>query len=77
MGVGCGSLSGARNIFDITVDLVTSTCGFGVPLYEFQEQRTLLPSWTSKRSAETLRAYREEKNQFNIDGLPTGLPISR
>lgn len=67
----------ARNIFDVELDLVQGTCGFGVPLYEFQEQRDLLPSWASKRTPEMLRTYREEKNQVSIDGLPTGLPVSK
>lgn len=71
-----GEFPGARNIFDVELDLVQGTCGFGVPLYEFQDQRDLLPSWASKRTPEMLRAYREEKNQISIDGLPTGLPVS-
>ena len=67
---------GARNIFDLTVDSVITSCGFGVPLFEFDDQRDLMVSWAEKRGPEGLRTYRETKNQVSIDGFPTGLPVN-
>jgi hypothetical protein len=67
-------MRGARNIFDMKVDLVQTSCGFGVPLYEYQEQRTLMDSWAANKGEEGLRAYHAQKNRVSIDGFPTGLP---
>ncbi|MDQ0707938.1 hypothetical protein QFZ52_000590 [Arthrobacter woluwensis] len=67
-------LLGARNLFVLDIDLVQTSCGFGVPLYEFQEQRTLMDSWAEKKGTEGLLAYQQERNRSSIDGFPTGLP---
>ncbi|MGL4743607.1 MAG: pyridoxamine 5'-phosphate oxidase family protein [Phycicoccus sp.] len=66
---------GARNILDVTVDLVQTSCGFGVPLYDFQEQRPLMGSWAASRGADGVAAYQQEKNRRSIDGFSTGLPL--
>lgn len=34
------AMAGARNIFELDVELVQTSCGYGVPLFEYQEQRT-------------------------------------
>jgi hypothetical protein len=67
-------MRGARNIFDMDVELVQTSCGFGVPLFEYQEQRTLMDSWAANKGVEGLRAYQDQKNRYSIDGFPTGLP---
>lgn len=67
-------MRGARNLFDLEVDLVQTSCGFGVPLFEYQEQRTLMDSWAANKGYGGLHAYRQEKNRVSIDGYPTGLP---
>jgi hypothetical protein len=67
-------MPGARNLFDVSVDLVQTSCGFGVPLYDFVEQRTLMESWATKKGADGVREYQREKNRRSLDGLPTGLP---
>ncbi|KRE38650.1 pyridoxamine 5'-phosphate oxidase [Janibacter sp. Soil728] len=65
---------GARTIFDVDIDLVQTSCGYGVPLYELEGQRDLMPRWAEKKGEEGLRAYHRERNASSIDGLPTGLP---
>ena len=67
-------IRGARNLFDVHVDLVQTSCGFGVPLFEYEGQRTLMDSWAENKGEEGLHAYRQQKNQFSIDGYLTGLP---
>lgn len=64
-------LPGARQIFDLAVDLVQTSCGFGVPLFTHVEDRDLLNDWAAKKGGEGLRRYWEEKNQLSIDGIPT------
>ncbi len=64
-------LPGARQIFDFAVDLVQTSCGFGVPYFTYVGDRDLLGNWAAKKGDEGLRRYWEEKNQQSIDGIPT------
>lgn len=69
-------MRGARNIFVLDIDLVQTSCGYGVPFYEFAEQRPLMDAWAAKKGADGLRAYQAENNVTSIDGYPTGLPVA-
>lgn len=64
-------LSGARQIFELTIDLVQTSCGMAVPYFSYVEDRELLSNWATKKGEEGLKQYREEKNQTSIDGIPT------
>ena len=63
---------GARQIVVLDVDLVQTSCGFGVPLYDYEAERPSLARWAESKGEEGLEAYRREKNAISIDGLPTG-----
>lgn len=65
--------SGARQIFDVQIDLVQTSCGFGVPLYDYQGERELLDKWADKKSESDLNEYWETKNSVSLDGYPTGI----
>lgn len=64
---------GTRQIIDLELDMVQTSCGYGVPLMEFKEERTLLQEWGEAKSKEELRAYHLEKNTTSLDGFDTGL----
>ncbi len=64
-------ISGARQIFVLEVDLVQTSCGMAVPLFDFNAQRTELMDYWEARTPEQLQAYQLEKNQKSIDGFPT------
>lgn len=64
---------GARQIVLMDVDLVQTSCGFGVPLYDYQGERDSLIRWAEMQGEDGLIAYRQEKNAFSLDGLPTGI----
>jgi len=69
------SMPGARQIFDMTVDLVQTSCGTGVPVMELVKQRgeeELLPFY-DKMGPEGVKAYWQRKNRFSIDQRPTGI----
>lgn len=66
-------LPGMRQVIDVTVDLVQTSCGFAVPLYTYQEDRTTLTKWADKKGEAALHAYWAEKNQTSLDGRPTGI----
>ncbi|MEL6554352.1 MAG: pyridoxamine 5'-phosphate oxidase family protein [Cyanobacteria bacterium J06621_11] len=67
------TLPGTRQLYDLSVDLVQTSCGYGVPLYEYQGDRTTLNQWAEKKGPEKIEAYQRQKNQMSIDGLPTHL----
>ncbi|MFZ1412445.1 MAG: pyridoxamine 5'-phosphate oxidase family protein [Micropruina sp.] len=67
------ALPGARQVFDLTVDLVQTSCGFAVPLFDYVEQRDLLTTWAENRGPEGLATYQRERNATSIDGYPTGV----
>ncbi|HEY9835098.1 MAG TPA: pyridoxamine 5'-phosphate oxidase family protein [Stenomitos sp.] len=67
------SLPGKRQIIQIDVESVQTSCGYGVPLYEFQEERQMIIDWANKKGEQGIQEYWEAKNLKSIDGLPTQL----
>ncbi len=64
-------LPGARQIFDLSIEMVQTSCGMGVPYYDYKSDRELLNDWARKRSEEEIRQYWLEKNQLSIDAIAT------
>lgn len=64
-----------RQIIVATIDLVQTSCGFGVPLYEYLGDRDIHFDWANKKGADGLQEYQEEKNLVSLDGLPTHLSL--
>lgn len=65
---------GARQFASLDIDLVQTSCGFGVPLFDYAGERPTLARWAEAKEKDTgLDAYRRQKNQFSIDGIPTGM----
>ena len=68
-------LPGARQIFDMHVDLVHTSCGFGVPLYDFVGQRDMLNEWAERKERTTgIQHYWQDKNAVSLDGEPIYIP---
>lgn len=68
-------LPGARQIFDVAVDLVQTSCGMAVPNFAHAGDRELLSDWAIKRGDEGLKQYWAEKNQVSIDAIPTNIVV--
>lgn len=66
-------LPGARQIFDLSIDLVLTLCGMGVPYYEYAGNRELLNDWANKKGHEGITQYWQDKNQSSIDNIPTNI----
>ena len=64
---------GARQIITADIHRVQTSCGYGVPLYDFVGQRDTMVRWAVNRGEDGLLTYRAEKNAKSIDGLPTPL----
>jgi hypothetical protein len=66
-------IPGARQIFDLTVDLVQTSCGMAVPFFDYVEERELLKNWATKQGEEGLKEYWQKNNQESLDGKPTNI----
>ena len=66
---------GARQIYDVNVDLVQTSCGYAVPFMDPAGDRPTMQHWIDQREDADFRAYWAEKNRETIDGLPTGVPV--
>jgi hypothetical protein len=64
-------LPGARQIFELAVDLVQTSCGMGVPFYDYVGEREQLNEWARKKGGKGIKEYWKEKNQESIDGKPS------
>lgn len=66
-------LPGARQVIEMDIDLVQTSCGMGVPLFDYTGDRAALNRWAERKGADGLRKYWSERNQLSIDGKPTGI----
>ncbi len=66
-------IAGSRQIIEMEIDLVQTSCGFAVPFMDFKEERTQLKSWAEKQGREKIKNYWKEKNTMSIDGYETGI----
>ena len=64
---------GERQIIVMDVETAQTSCGYGVPLYEFKEERESLIQWADKKGEQGIHEYWKTKNLKSIDGLPTKL----
>ena len=62
---------GQRQIIDVQIETVQTSCGFGVPIMTFQEERTELTRWAERHPDEKIEEYWAEKNNVSLDGHPT------
>ena len=65
-----GSYPGARSVIRVRLDRVSTSCGYGVPLLQFEAERDQLHKFAERRGPDGLVAYRAENNAVSIDGLP-------
>jgi hypothetical protein len=64
-------IPGARQIVRLAVDLVQTSCGMGVPLFDYKEDRQNLVRHWIRQGADNIRRYWGLKNMKSIDTLPT------
>ena len=63
-------LPATRQIIVADIFKVKSSCGFGIPLYEYIAERDHAFKWAENKGEEGLEEYKKEKNMVSIDGLP-------
>jgi hypothetical protein len=64
-------LPGARQIFDLEIELVQTSCGMAVPFFDYSSEREQLNAWAEKKGPEGITQYWHDKNQHSIDGIPS------
>jgi hypothetical protein len=68
-------LPSTRQIIVADIDKVQTSCGFGVPYYQYNGERKHAHQWAEKKGAEGLATYQQEKNRISMDGLPSAIAI--
>ncbi|MDP4573633.1 pyridoxamine 5'-phosphate oxidase family protein [Qipengyuania sp. G39] len=63
-------LPGTRQIFDIAVESVQTSCGWGVPFMDYHDERETLKKAHRKMDPDAWVAKAQSRTQ-SIDGLPT------
>lgn len=68
-------IAGSRQIFDLTIELIQTSCGTGVPQMQFVKSRaeTELVPFYENMGRDGVNDYWKKKNQVSIDGKPTGI----
>ncbi len=64
-----------RQLIIADIDLVQTSCGFGVPLYEYSGERDIHFEWAEKKGADGLHEYVQQNNLKSLDGLPTDISL--
>jgi len=66
-------LPGARQIFDLDLDLVQISCGMAVPLFDYVDEREAQNDWAVQKGEDGIKQYWSDKNQHSLDGKPTNI----
>lgn len=63
----------ARQIYDMEVDLVQTSCGYAVPFHDYAGERETLRDWAAQRDQDAMVEYWDTRNRRTIDGFATGV----
>jgi hypothetical protein len=66
-------LAGSRQLIDIQVDAVQTSCGMAVPFMDYNHEREELTRWAEKKGENGIHSYWAEKNTVSLDGYETGI----
>jgi len=69
--------AGTRAFVHVAVKRVSTSCGYGVPYFDFRSHRDALDKWATTQGPDKLAGYRATKNQKSIDGLPAFISDAR
>ena len=62
---------GSRQLVDFRFTLVQTSCGFGVPFYDYREERDNMEQWLADKTPDEITDYWARKNTVSLDGKPT------
>ena len=58
-----------RAIIRVTLERISDSCGYGVPLLAFEKDRSQLSDWSARKGSQGLLDYQKKNNSSSIDGL--------
>ena len=64
---------GARQVFDLKIDMVQSSCGYAVPFFDYKGERDVLDTWAENKGQDGILEYWGRHNTTTIDGMPTNI----
>ena len=64
---------GIRQIIVADIHRVQTSCGYGIPFFEYKGERDTLLEWADRKGPEGLEKYKSDNNRHSMDGLPTPL----
>ncbi len=70
-------LPSTRQLIVADIGKVQSSCGFGVPMFDYASERDQHHKWAASKGKEGLIAYRQKNNLLSMDGLPTPLSMDQ
>lgn len=62
---------GTRQFFEFDISLVLTSCGYGVPYYEYKGERDTLIKWADNKGRDEIQKYWQENNTLSLDGKDT------
>jgi len=65
--------TGARQVFELDVEMIQTSCGYAVPFYEFEGERPTLVKWAENHGRDGVKQYWKDKNTHSLDGKETGI----
>jgi Pyridoxamine 5'-phosphate oxidase len=72
-----GAYASARAVIEVALDRIADSCGYGVPQYRYEGERSQLLDWAARKGPDGVLEYRNERNVRSIDGLPGLAPRRR
>lgn len=70
-------VASVRQLIVADIYKVQSSCGYGVPLFEYSGEREQHFKWAQKLGPEGLSEYSLEHNSISLDGMPTPFGLRR
>jgi hypothetical protein len=65
--------TGARQVFVLDLELVLTSCGYGIPYYSYDGERPTLTKWADGRGEEGIQEYWAQKNVKSLNDKDTGI----
>jgi hypothetical protein len=64
---------GSRQIFDLSISSVQTSCGWAVPEYKFIKERNILDKSNKAAGEKGIKKYWKKANTNSIDGIKTNI----
>ena len=61
----------ARQLFDMQIEMVQTSCGYAVPFMDNPRPRDTLAKWAADKGPDGIRTYWAERNTKTLDDTPT------